>query len=54
LPPDIANAEPGHVCREFAERIGYNDPDKAYLAGVFHDLASSSIRSRSPINIVKL
>jgi putative nucleotidyltransferase with HDIG domain len=26
------------VCREFAERIGYNDPDKAYLAGLLHDL----------------
>jgi len=26
------------VCREFAERIGYSDPDKAYLAGLLHDL----------------
>jgi len=26
------------VCREFAERIGYIDPDKAYLAGLLHDL----------------
>ncbi len=26
------------VCREFAERIGYHDPDKAYLAGLLHDL----------------
>jgi HD-like signal output (HDOD) protein len=26
------------VCREFAERIGYDDPDKAYLAGLLHDL----------------
>ena len=26
------------VCREFAERIGYNDPDKAYLAGLLHDI----------------
>jgi len=26
------------VCREFAVRIGYNDPDKAYLAGLLHDL----------------
>lgn len=26
------------VCREFAERIGYHDPEKAYLAGLLHDL----------------
>jgi len=26
------------VCREFAERIGYHDVDKAYLAGLLHDL----------------
>jgi putative nucleotidyltransferase with HDIG domain len=26
------------VCREFAERIGYDDPEKAYLAGLLHDL----------------
>ncbi len=26
------------VCREFAERIDYHDPDKAYLAGLLHDL----------------
>src|SRR5450631_92992 len=26
------------VCREFAERIDYYDPDKAYLAGLLHDL----------------
>lgn len=26
------------VCREFAERIEYHDPDKAYLAGLLHDL----------------
>jgi HD-like signal output (HDOD) protein len=26
------------VCREFAERIGYEDADKAYLAGLLHDL----------------
>ena len=26
------------ACREFAERIGYHDPDKAYLAGLLHDL----------------
>lgn len=26
------------VCREMAELIGYEDPDKAYLAGLLHDL----------------
>jgi putative nucleotidyltransferase with HDIG domain len=26
------------VCREFAGRIGYDDPEKAYLAGLLHDL----------------
>ncbi|MGA2430518.1 MAG: HDOD domain-containing protein [Candidatus Acidiferrum sp.] len=26
------------VCKEFAERIDYYDPDKAYLAGLLHDL----------------
>ncbi|HTP69316.1 MAG TPA: HDOD domain-containing protein [Dongiaceae bacterium] len=26
------------VTRELAERIGYEDPDKAYLAGLLHDL----------------
>jgi HD-like signal output (HDOD) protein len=26
------------VCREFAERIGYHQPDQAYLAGLLHDL----------------
>jgi HD-like signal output (HDOD) protein len=26
------------VCREFAERIGFADPEKAYLAGLLHDL----------------
>lgn len=26
------------VCREFAKRIGYEDPDKAYLAGLLHDI----------------
>lgn len=26
------------VCREFAERIGYHNADKAYLAGLLHDL----------------
>jgi putative nucleotidyltransferase with HDIG domain len=26
------------VCREFAERIGYPDAEKAYLAGLLHDL----------------
>jgi HD-like signal output (HDOD) protein len=26
------------VCREFAERIEYHDLDKAYLAGLLHDL----------------
>jgi HD-like signal output (HDOD) protein len=26
------------VCREFAEQIDYYDPDKAYLAGLLHDL----------------
>jgi putative nucleotidyltransferase with HDIG domain len=26
------------VCREFAERIGYVDPEKAYLAGLLHDI----------------
>ncbi len=26
------------VCREFAERIEFYDPDKAYLAGLLHDL----------------
>jgi HD-like signal output (HDOD) protein len=26
------------VCREFAERIEYYDPDKAYLSGLLHDL----------------
>jgi HD-like signal output (HDOD) protein len=26
------------VCREFANRIDYHDPDKAYLAGLLHDL----------------
>jgi HD-like signal output (HDOD) protein len=26
------------VCREFAERMGYQDPEKAYLAGLLHDL----------------
>jgi HD-like signal output (HDOD) protein len=26
------------VCREFAERIEYHDPDRAYLAGLLHDL----------------
>jgi len=26
------------VCREFAERIDYYDPDKAYLSGLLHDL----------------
>ncbi|MGA2419646.1 MAG: HDOD domain-containing protein [Candidatus Acidiferrum sp.] len=26
------------VCREFAERIGYSQPDKAYLAGLLHDI----------------
>jgi putative nucleotidyltransferase with HDIG domain len=26
------------VCREFADRIGYADPEKAYLAGLLHDL----------------
>jgi putative nucleotidyltransferase with HDIG domain len=26
------------VCQEFARRIGYQDPEKAYLAGLLHDL----------------
>jgi HD-like signal output (HDOD) protein len=26
------------VCRELAERIDYHDPEKAYLAGLLHDL----------------
>jgi len=26
------------VCREFAERIDFRDPEKAYLAGLLHDL----------------
>ena len=26
------------VCREFAVRIGYPDPEKAYLGGLLHDL----------------
>jgi HD-like signal output (HDOD) protein len=26
------------VCRELAERIGYDDPEKAYLVGLLHDL----------------
>jgi putative nucleotidyltransferase with HDIG domain len=26
------------VCQEFAQRIGYQDPEKAYLAGLLHDL----------------
>jgi HD-like signal output (HDOD) protein len=26
------------VCREFAERVGYREPEKAYLAGLLHDL----------------
>jgi putative nucleotidyltransferase with HDIG domain len=26
------------VCQEFAERIGYPEPDKAYLAGLLHDI----------------
>jgi HD-like signal output (HDOD) protein len=26
------------VCREFAKRIDYEDPDRAYLAGLLHDL----------------
>jgi HD-like signal output (HDOD) protein len=26
------------VCRELAERIDFRDPDKAYLAGLLHDL----------------
>jgi putative nucleotidyltransferase with HDIG domain len=26
------------VCREFAEGIGYHQPDKAYLAGLLHDI----------------
>jgi len=26
------------VCREFAQRIGYGDPEKAYLAGLLHDI----------------
>lgn len=26
------------VCREFAERTGYREPEKAYLAGLLHDL----------------
>src|ERR1700726_3881751 len=26
------------VCREFAEQIDYYDPDRAYLAGLLHDL----------------
>jgi HD-like signal output (HDOD) protein len=26
------------VCREFAEGIGYGQPDKAYLAGLLHDI----------------
>jgi len=26
------------VCREFAERIGYRQPDQAYLAGLLHDI----------------
>jgi putative nucleotidyltransferase with HDIG domain len=26
------------VCREFAERIGYRDTEKAYLAGLLHDI----------------
>ena len=26
------------VCKEFAERVGYSDPEKAYLAGLLHDL----------------
>ena len=26
------------VCREFADRIGYAEPEKAYLAGLLHDI----------------
>lgn len=26
------------VCKEFAERIDYSDPDRAYLAGLMHDI----------------
>ena len=26
------------VCKEFAERIDYSDPDRAYLAGLLHDI----------------
>ena len=26
------------VCREFARKIGYSDPGKAYLAGLLHDV----------------
>ncbi len=26
------------VCKEFAERIDYGDPDRAYLAGLLHDI----------------
>jgi putative nucleotidyltransferase with HDIG domain len=26
------------VCKEFAQRIGYPDPDKAYLCGLLHDI----------------
>jgi putative nucleotidyltransferase with HDIG domain len=26
------------VCKEFAERVSYSDPEKAYLAGLLHDL----------------
>ena len=26
------------VCKEFSERIDYSDPDRAYLAGLLHDI----------------
>jgi HD-like signal output (HDOD) protein len=26
------------VCREFADRIGYAEPEKAYLTGLLHDI----------------
>jgi HD-like signal output (HDOD) protein len=26
------------VCREFADRIGYAEPEKAYLVGLLHDI----------------
>jgi len=41
------------VCRQFARRIGFSDPGKAYLGGLLHDIGIVALLASIPVEFEK-